>query len=287
MCVWFERPHCINTFHFVHRYAPNPSGQQIQTVTKVKVTTKKVKVKKNVIARRTMTKFGACAGAAPGPEKNITYVSYEQIDLNLRIRKRGEDEDENDPLNKLGKGKGAAADSGDGSIVVCRHCGETGHWTLKCPKRGKIIPKGMDAAPPSKAAAAAESDGKYVPMHLRAGAGSAPKSGFGRFGDEAPALRVTNISEDTTEDDLRALFRNFGHTTRIYLARDKSTGQSRGFAFVNYQTMSEAQAAIDGLDGHGYDNLILSVEFAKPREEKEKSQAERTQHILNQQRRKF
>jgi len=106
---------------------------------------------------------------------------------------------------------------------------------------------------------------KYIPPNLRPGA----VSGRPRFDrDDANTLKVTNLSEDTTEDDIRELFRVFGHTTRVYLARDRQTGDSRGFAFVTYQTREDAQRAVAGLNGHGYDSLILHVEFAKPREEK-------------------
>ena len=53
------------------------------------------------------------------------------------------------------------------------------------------------------------------------------------FIDEAATIRVTNLSEDTRESDLQELFRPFGSISRIYLAKDKITGQSkvRGYRF--------------------------------------------------------
>jgi len=113
-----------------------------------------------------------------------------------------------------------------------------------------------------------------VPVHMR-GKGDVRGGGDARKGDAAQRLeedssnqiRVTNISEDTTENDLRELFRRFGTTSRIYLAKDKGTNQSRGFAFITYTSRADAQKAIDRLNGYGYGNLILHVEFAKPREE--------------------
>jgi translation initiation factor 3 subunit G len=60
-------------------------------------------------------------------------------------------------------------------------------------------------------------------------------------------IRVTNISEDTTEGDLRDLFGNFGRIHRIYLAKDPETLQSRGFAFVSYFTETDAEKAMDAL----------------------------------------
>lgn len=107
---------------------------------------------------------------------------------------------------------------------------------------------------------------KYVPMHMRLGAESKPMT---NLRDDAYTLRVTNLSEDVTESDLQDLFCRFGHTSRIYLARDRVTQESRGFAFINFSMRQDAENAIAKLDGHGYANLILHVEWAKPREERE------------------
>ena len=75
-------------------------------------------------------------------------------------------------------------------------------------------------------------------------------------------LRVTNLSEDTGEQDIRDLFIRFGNLQRVYLARNKATGQSRGFAFVSYYNRKDAELALEKLQGYGYDNLILRLEFA-------------------------
>lgn len=56
----------------------------------------------------------------------------------------------------------------------------------------------------------------------------------GRRQRDENSLRVTNLSEDVTEADLQALFRPFGPISRVFLAVDKTTGENRGFAFVNY-----------------------------------------------------
>src|SRR5579871_5672794 len=85
--------------------------------------------------------------------------------------------------------------------------------------------------------------------------------------------RVTNLSEDATDADLRELFRPFGIISRLYLCKDRQTGKSRGFAFVNFSRRLEAEEAIRRLNGHGYDNLILCVEWAPPRKEKDNNSA--------------
>jgi translation initiation factor 3 subunit G len=64
------------------------------------------------------------------------------------------------------------------------------------------------------------------------------------------------------------LFQPFGQISRIYIAYDRETGESRGFAFVNFVHREDAARAVERLDGYGYDNLILRVEFAAPREQR-------------------
>lgn len=107
--------------------------------------------------------------------------------------------------------------------------------------------------------------GKYVPPSMRGGTGARREER-----DDSNTLRVTNISEDASERDLHELFKRFGYVQRIFLAKDKETGQSRGFAYVTYNRRDEAQAALNALDGYGYAHLILKVEFSeKSNKEKE------------------
>lgn len=235
-------------------------GKTTKTVRKVKQQKKTVKVNKHVLERRKWAKFGDATGVPPGVENNITYYTHETIHLNLKPRKREDtqEEEEDDPFAKLK----------NDSIVICRLCGETGHWTLKCPKRESIVPKGQTAETAKEISKAPEEGtGKYVPVHLRNRPPGAAGSSSMEQRDDSTTIRVTNISAETTEDDLRDLFRRFGHTSRIFLAKDRNTGESRGFAYINYTSRDSAQKAIDRLDGYGYANLILRVEFAKPRED--------------------
>jgi len=70
------------------------------------------------------------------------------------------------------------------------------------------------------------------------------------------------------EHYMQELFNPFGSISRIYIAYDRETGESRGFAFVNFVHKDDAARAVERLDGYGYDNLILRVEFAAPREQR-------------------
>ncbi len=74
---------------------------------------------------------------------------------------------------------------------------------------------------------------------------------------------MTNLSEDVRDDDVKELFRPFGHVSRVYLSKDRETGLCRGFAFVTFAMQSDAQRALEAIDGYGYDNLILHVEWSK------------------------
>lgn len=250
----------------VVEYARNDEGNLLRTTRKIKTVRRSTKVSKAALARRKWAKFGDCAGLPPGPEPNITYVSVENISLDMSSSKEEKEAKEQEQLMEKLTASG-------GSVFTCRFCGETGHFTLKCPKRNEAVPKGMsaDEVPMRKTDAAAAGDdaaanptGRYVPPSQRGGARPAGMDDR----DSLPTLRVTNLPEDCTEQDLGDLFRTVGATARIYLAKDRQTNLSRGFAFISYHLTEDAQAAIDRIDGHRYSNLILRVEWAKPREDK-------------------
>lgn len=78
-------------------------------------------------------------------------------------------------------------------------------------------------------------------------------------------LRISNLTKDAEEMDLRELFKSFGRITRVFIAKEDVTGESRGFAFVTFQERDDAERALEQLNGHGYGYLILKVEWAKPR----------------------
>ena len=82
--------------------------------------------------------------------------------------------------------------------------------------------------------------------------------------DDSATLRVTNLSEDCREQDLRELFSHYGRVTRVYLAMDKFTKLPRGFAFVSFYSRQDAESALENLQGCGYDHLILHLDWAQP-----------------------
>ena len=81
-------------------------------------------------------------------------------------------------------------------------------------------------------------------------------------------LFVGNLSFDTTENDLQDAFAAFGTVTEANLMMDRATSRPRGFGFVTMSTPEEAQKAIDGLNGKDLGGRALTVNVARPREER-------------------
>ena len=81
-------------------------------------------------------------------------------------------------------------------------------------------------------------------------------------------LYVGNLSYSTTESDLRTLFSQAGTVSSCELIKDRDSGQSKGFAFVTMGSQAEAEKATSMFNGKPLDNRNLTVNTAKPREER-------------------
>jgi cold-inducible RNA-binding protein len=81
-------------------------------------------------------------------------------------------------------------------------------------------------------------------------------------------LYVGNLSFDTTENDLQELFSQYGTVTEAALMQDRMTGRSRGFAFVTMGAAAEGEAAINALNGKQVQGRALTVNEARPREDR-------------------
>jgi RNA recognition motif-containing protein len=81
-------------------------------------------------------------------------------------------------------------------------------------------------------------------------------------------LFVGNLSFNTTENDLQDTFAAHGTVQEVNLMMDRVSGRPRGFGFVTMSAPEEAQAAIDALNGKTIDGRELTVNVAKPREER-------------------
>ena len=81
-------------------------------------------------------------------------------------------------------------------------------------------------------------------------------------------LYVGNMAYNTSEDDLRGLFAQAGTVNSVALIKDRTTGMSKGFAFVEMDSQASAQKAITMFNEYTVNERQLAVSFARPREER-------------------
>ncbi len=80
-------------------------------------------------------------------------------------------------------------------------------------------------------------------------------------------LYVGNLAYQVTEDQLRDAFESFGQVESVAIIKDKYSGQSKGFGFVEMPSDAEGQAAIDSLNGKDFNGRTIKVNEARPRTE--------------------
>ena len=127
----------------------------------------------------------------------------------------------------------------------------------------------QESAQPVVAAGGA---GKYVAPGLRQGAAAGTLAGRRDVGGKLvsadpgrpsyrddPAVFVNNLSPEATDTDLRELFGRFGRILRANVVRHKFSGESKGMAYINFESQADVQRAIDSLNKHAYGNLLLAV----------------------------
>jgi len=78
-------------------------------------------------------------------------------------------------------------------------------------------------------------------------------------------IYVANLSQEVTAEDLRDAFGRFGQVASATIIRDRTTGKSRGFGFVEMPNEAEAQAAISGINGKEFKGRAIVVNKARPR----------------------
>ncbi|EJD43469.1 translation initiation factor 3, RNA-binding subunit [Auricularia subglabra TFB-10046 SS5] len=264
-----------NGVRTIVEYYKNDEGKTVKVTKKIKRVLQKVIVNHTVAERKQWAKFGAEKGNKPGPDRATTTIG-EEIPLKISAGNKSQaaepEPEEKAKVQKISK-------------ISCRIChGE--HYTAKCPYKDSLggLPgadtpmegeegaaEGAAGGPPAAAAAGGMGGpgGKYVPPSMRAGAGRGAGESMYRPGgnrDDLPTLRVTNVSEDTTDNDLRDLFSRFGRVARVYIGRDRETGVGKGYAFVSFEEKAVAERAMQKVHGMGYDNLILNCQWSQPRE---------------------
>ena len=80
-------------------------------------------------------------------------------------------------------------------------------------------------------------------------------------------IYVGNLAREATEEELRQAFEAFGQVASVTIVKDKFSGESRGFGFVEMPAKAEAQATISGMNGKQLKGRTLTVNEARPRSE--------------------
>ena len=217
---------------------------QVQQTTRIKVKEVKTRIPKRVIERQNLPKFGA----ALDNDVNVTIPSRDWISL----------DHPDDALLEEGD------DPALGGVMAA--------FALKQQER--LLERELDVegllqeeAEEEKVEKDTKQAGdKYVPPSLRGGRDKVATSN-----EHENTIRVSNLTKAVTEDDLRDLFSHFGDIFRVSLPRAERKDDNgnivkepRGFAYIAFKRHEDAVVAMEKLQGHGYDHLILKLEWAKP-----------------------
>lgn len=230
----------------VTNYVQNAKGQTLKIVKRVKVTRVVHRINKAVHERKSLPLFGVEADESTAG-KAFTVRSVEEVLLEasketLLRAKFGDDED-------------------DGDIQFA----DLNPAKTSRDLRQKFLSLQNEEEPaePTDADILGAKLGVAKGLSRLRGGSEALKDLEVRRREEA-TVRVTNLSEDVKEEDLTELFGAVGKLERVFLAKHKDKKASKGYAFITYSNRELAAEAIRKLNRHGYDNLLLNVEWAKP-----------------------
>lgn len=228
-------------------YKYNADDKKVKVVRTYKIL--KQNVPKSVARRKTLPKFGDSKDDKPGPSPQTTMVSE---DISMQFITNKEEEKASDSAIDPAK-----------NFAKCRICNGD-HWSVNCPYKGTSMDAKLnETKAPAASEATGSKPGKYIPPYMKDSAKAGGLAGL-RGRDDSTNIRISNLSESMVEADLEELVKKIGPHQKMYLARDRVTGLCKGFAYVTFKTRKDAAKAIQLLNGHGYDHLILNVEWSKP-----------------------
>lgn len=249
-------------------YRYNDQKKKVKVTQKIKFVKITETVNPLVARRMKWKKFGADEGnTTVGPDSSTTQIT-EAVTFILSTTWKADEEREQE-LAKKNSVK---------STLKCRVCGNTGHLSAKCPYKDKLgfdgllKPAGAAGAGAGVGAGSGAADAKigggafgssrYVPPNLRAGGMSLKPV------EEVPALRISNLNSAIDRDMLQDVIRSIptrDSYDRVSVLRNRETGEPLGVAFVNMRSQQDAEAVKEALDGKGLMNMIISVDWARPK----------------------
>eukprot|EP00604_Paraphysomonas_vestita_P002004 CAMPEP_0174820142 /NCGR_PEP_ID=MMETSP1107-20130205/3774_1 /TAXON_ID=36770 /ORGANISM="Paraphysomonas vestita, Strain GFlagA" /LENGTH=282 /DNA_ID=CAMNT_0016034899 /DNA_START=172 /DNA_END=1020 /DNA_ORIENTATION=+ len=240
----------------------------MQTITRVKVQEVKIKVPKRVLARKNLPKFGDVTEG----EVNVTLLSPDFVGIEHPDDQQAEDAEDpalgNTLANFILKQQERAIERENDISELIDSIDED-----RLASQPQSSSNDNENKEDNSNAGGANTSGKYVPPAARARQGDT-KDRLGdrdRDRDHETTIRVSNLTKAVTEEDLRALFQRFGTIHRVSLPKSERklhdgtiVKEPRGFAYIAFARKEDAERAMERLQGHGYDHLILKLEWAKP-----------------------
>lgn len=235
-------------------YRYNEQKKKVKVTQKIKFVKTIEKVNPLVAKRMKWAKFGAEKNNRNLGVDSMTTSIGEEAKLILSTTWKAAEEKEQELSKKTTAGK----------TIKCRVCGNSGHYTAKCPYRDTMglngVLKSSTEAAKSNSSIKPSGGSSYVPPNMRGlAAGGLPPAA------EVPALRITNLNTSVDRDTLQSIVSRYGSYERVSILKNRETGEPLGVAFVNMTTLAGAEAVKEALDGKGLMNLILSVDWARPK----------------------
>lgn len=228
------------------RITTDDQGNKVRITTRLKVAERKTKVPRRVLERRNIAKFGQAANCDPA--LNLSTRSPDIIPI--EDPKSTYKEEEVDPLAqaRLAKERQLEKELLEAADEVAT---------------ARVRPAlGQEVAPEAKEEMPTRTPGKYVPPQ---------RSSQPTTVEESTTIRVSHLPMESTEDDVRALFRPFGDVSRVSMPKKVITlpdgsqiRESRGFAYVAFFNRRDAERAMARLQRYPFGNQILELEWAKP-----------------------